>query len=192
MARPTAGSDTGRERLLHAAWDCLADVRGESGRVTVAQVCGVAGCTPPTLYHHFNDLPSLLSAASERAFRNWAERIESAIGPDDEPSRRLRARALAYLEWGASNPRAYKALFSSGTDARGPGVGFTRLVVDLARHWRVSEDDPRLQVRALAHWGAVHGLTLLSIDVPAIPAHVVTDALDVLARALLGEPLQQE
>lgn len=211
MARPSGGGPSGRERLLDAVWRMLEE-HPDARALTVAAVCDRAGCTPPTLYHHFADLAALVAAASSRAFAAWAAQVEHEIGaahsaqhggegPGDaghpgepdraacadlEPAQRLRRRGAAYVAWGVAHPAAYRALFLTpgmgGGD--GPGHGFRELLADLAALAGTSPSDPALLPRALAHWSAVHGLTCLAITVPDLPTGLRDAAYDQLSGAL--------
>jgi AcrR family transcriptional regulator len=182
----------GRDRLLDAAWTQLLLQRGSAGRITVAAVCAAAHCTPPTLYHHFADLPALLLATGRRAFDDWAQHMEARVGGQPDPRLRLRTRATAYLEWARANPVAYQAMFAGSGERVGvgasaePGPAFSGLLRDVAGLLGVSLDDPAVLPAAIAHWAAVHGVASLAISAPAVPDALWNDALDRLVSALTG------
>ncbi|MBK7720705.1 MAG: TetR/AcrR family transcriptional regulator [Austwickia sp.] len=183
--RPASGESVadGRTRLLDACWQILLEGR----TATVATVCGEAGCTPPTLYHHFGDVVGLHRAACQRAFAQWSQELEHRIGESADPAERVRRRGRAYVEWGVAHPAAYRVLF---IDARGPGTGdrpgsgFTQLLEDLAELRATTMEDPALLVEAFAHWSAVHGLTCLALDRPELPASLRAATLTRLMDAL--------
>lgn len=186
--RPAGGSNAA-ERLVDACWELL--VAGESP--TVAAVCRRAGCAPPTLYHHYTDLPGLHRAASARAFDRWAARLESEIPAQASARERLARRGAAYVAWGIGNPAAYRVLFidpapDPGDGEAGPGAGLAELMADLAEITGYAGDDPRLLVEGLAHWGAVHGLTCLALAHPTLPRELITQALNRLTAALGHSP----
>lgn len=193
MGRPKSGLGDGRVRLLDACWDLLVESPESGEKVTVAAVCRRAGCTPPTLYHHFADLPSLRRAAGERAFGEWAQQVEERIAGSRDPAHRLRRRGAAYVGWGVSHPQAYRALFLSpaagsfGDPAPGgPGEGFGQLLADLAALVDGSPDDPALLPLGVAFWSAVHGLTALAVVNPDLPQQMRVAAFDWLADALIA------
>jgi AcrR family transcriptional regulator len=160
----------------------------EGSPVTVASVCRAAGCTPPTLYHHFADLADLRRTACQNAFHTWKGGIERRVGGADDPAERLRIRGRAYLEWGIAHPAAYRVLFLSDTpstpeDSR-PGEGFDQLTADIATLMRVEPSEPAVMTAALAHWSAVHGVTTLAITTPGLPTRMWHDTLDHLSAAL--------
>ena len=188
MARPPAAEANGRDRLLDAAWEALLRHGGSAGRISVAVVCEAAHCTPPTLYHHFSDLPDLLLAAGRRAFDAWAHGIDARVGDEPDPRRRLRTRAEAYLEWARANPLAYQAMFGVTSASTEPGPAFAGLLRDVAGLLEARPDDPAVMPAALAHWAAVHGVASLAISAPEVPALLWEQALDRLVSALAGEP----
>ena len=186
MARPPAGEANGRERLLDAAWAALLHHRGSNGRISVATICAAARCTPPTLYHHFVDLPDLLLAAGSRAFAAWAVDIDGRVGDEPDPRRRLRTRAEAYVDWARANPAAYRAMFGVTTTSTTPGRAFDSLLGDVAGLLGARPDDPAVLPAALAHWAAVHGVASLAISAPAVPEVMWDQALDRLVSGLTG------
>ena len=184
MARPPANEANGRERLLDAAWGALVHHEGSVGRISVAAVCAAAHCTPPTLYHHFTDLPDLLLAAGRRAFDVWVKGIDARVADEPDPRLRLRARAEAYLDWARANPLAYQAMFGVTTGSTEPGPAFAGLLSDVAGLLEARPDDPVVMPAALAHWAAVHGVASLAISAPTVPQELWKQALDRLVSGL--------
>ena len=184
MARPPAGEANGRDRLLDAAWAALVNHGGSAGRISVAAVCAAARCTPPTLYHHFADLPDLLLAAGRRAFDAWADEMDARVGDDTDVRRRLRTRAEAYLDWACANPLAYQAMFGVTTASTQPGPAFAGLLRDVAGLLKADPENPVVLPVALAHWAAVHGVASLAISAPAVPEVLWKQALDRLVSGL--------
>lgn len=185
---PAADSAVTRDALIQACWDGLLRSSSDGGTVTVASICRAAGCTPPTLYHHFANLEELRRSACGRAFEDWSRDIDQRLGVNDSPADRLRLRAQAYFDWGTANPAAYRVLFLADTPVTGatsqPGRGFDALVADLATLMGRAPEDPFIATAALAHWAAVHGLTTFAITTPGVPADVWRHALDYLAATL--------
>ncbi len=188
MARPRAAEANGRHRLLAAAWDAMLQHGGTHERISVATICAAARCTPPTLYHHFADLPDLLLAAGRRAFDAWAIDIDGRVGDEPDPRSRLRTRAAAYVDWARANPRAYQAMFGVTTASTEPGPAFDSLLRDVAGLLGTQPNDPAVLPAALAHWAAVHGVASLANSAPAVPEDLWKQALDRLVSALVGEP----
>lgn len=188
MTRPLAGAANGCERLLDAAVRLLLAGNADAGSVSVARVCTAAGCTPPTLYHHFPDLSALVAAAGRKAFDDWARAIEDTLGDETDPRRRLTLRGQAYVDWAIHHQAAYRAMFpgfaDSAAPAQGPGPAFAGLGNDVASALGTTPEDPRVLTIALAHWAAVHGLAGLAMATSTLPASVWAATLDHLTAAL--------
>lgn len=182
--RPPGDSADGRQRLLDACWSLL--LENEPGeRITIAAVCERAHCTPPTLYHHFGDLPSLEEAASGRAFEEWARGLAEQIAEVKDPLERLKRHGRAYVEWAIDHPDAYHVLFSQpgklGADGSGPN--FPDLLNTLSEIHDRPTDDPGLYAMGFAFWASIHGLATLSISAPTYPQEVRETTLDYLEDA---------
>ena len=197
--RPRRDDAGARQRLLSAAW-ALMSRTPPGGHITSAQVCREAGCSPPTLHHHFGGVPGLLAAAGEAAFARWAADVERSIDPGAGARERLVQRGASYVEWGRRHPRAYHVLFPAAPDRASdgpadfrapdpmqPGSGVRELIADLAELRSRPPADPALLVDALSLWAAVHGLTTLAIALPQLPDDLVTASFDALADRLLQE-----
>jgi AcrR family transcriptional regulator len=173
-----AGSDGAqlRQRLIDTCWALLQEAAAAGAGVSVTRICQAAGCTPPTLYHHFGTLDDLKRTACEQAFDAWSAALENDIGHQESPVLRLRRRGQAYVSWGVGHPAAYRVLFLSPpletVPGSTPGRGFEPLVADLAQWLGRDATDPAVMIAALAHWSAVHGLTSLVITNPQLPASI--------------------
>ncbi len=185
--RPPGTSDS-RERLIDACWSLLTEAAADGPPPTVAAICARAGCTPPTLYHHFGDLDTLHHESCRRAFTEWAEVIEAQVDTAHDPAERLRRRGHAYVSWGVAHPQAYRVLFIDPRPAASPddglGAGFVALMADVAELCGRTPDDPRVLEISLAHWAAVHGLTCIAVRETALPAEVRWSTLRLLGTAL--------
>lgn len=189
--RPPGGSADGKERLLDACWNLLLELpMGE--RLTISAVCTRAGCTPPTLYHHFGDLASLERAASRRAYEAWSEDVESACSSETDPQERLMARGKAYLQWANDHVDAYHVLFShprknhdpNGSDIEAPG--FQALVRDLGEVHDLPASDASLVPLAFAYWSGIHGLASLAVTVPFFPKETQESVLEIMTHSFVS------
>lgn len=186
-----------REGIVQAAADLLASV-GDVGRVRVADVCAAAGCTPPSLYHHFGSKAGLLRAAAHRLHDDLAARLDQATAEATDVAGRVAARGLTYLRFGLAHPGVYRVLFDSPASAAPHAVGGSgepggpagptpgRAVQELATDLQalVGASAPAASALAVGLWGTVHGLTLLGIANPEVPQAALEDALLAVVAAL--------
>lgn len=170
--------------LLDAAWNALVEGKPQ----TSAALCDAAGCTAPTLYHHFGSVPGLLEAAVQRGFGEFATAVEQGVRRTRKPSERIRRRGRAYLDWAFDNPVAYRVLFMTprpddeGNAPPHAGAGLDALISDVAQ---VLGPDADPLEPALVLWAQVHGLASLAICNPAVPRVFVESALDRGTTAIL-------
>jgi AcrR family transcriptional regulator len=101
-----------REALLDAAIELLGEVR-DLDELSVRAVTARAGVSPTALYLHFADKQELVTAVKDRCFaelRSYllaAQEETASAGPRDQ----LRAMGLAYLDFAAERPGAYRIIF---------------------------------------------------------------------------------
>lgn len=190
--RPPGGSADGKQRLLDACWNLLVELPvGE--RLTISAVCDRAGCTPPTLYHHFGDLSSLERAASRRAHAQWSDDVESACASNSDPEERLKLRGESYVRWANDHVDAYHALFSQPRKSNDPQAqdimapSFQGLLKDLGEIHDLPTSDEALLPLAFAYWSAVHGLASLSVTVPFFPKSAQDSALALIQESFISD-----
>lgn len=189
--RPPGGSADGKQRLLDACWNLLVE-RPMGERLTISAVCDRAGCTPPTLYHHFGDLASLERAASRRAYVAWSEDVEAACASASNAQERMMQRGNAYLEWAQQHVDAYHVLFSQPRktrDANEGGMdapGFQALLRDLGEIHDLPSSDPALLPLAFAYWSGIHGLATLSVTMPFFPQDAKQTALQIMTHSFMS------
>jgi AcrR family transcriptional regulator len=96
-----------REAIATAARDIL--VTEGLHAVSLRRVAASLGVTAPALYAHVIDKRDLLQGIVEREIDELIERFARAGG--DSPLARLRAMAIAYVEYGLQNPDLFRAMF---------------------------------------------------------------------------------
>jgi AcrR family transcriptional regulator len=179
-----------REELLVAAEALLFKYQDLSA-VSIQAVCDAVGCTPPAVYKHFVDKTELVHTVCARIFATFDDFIASQIENVDDPTDRMIEGALAYIEFGLTNPEAYRLLFMHRAeeqvrpmpDRSGPTHphGFGRMVASVreAVDEGVFEGDP--WEIACHIWMGVHGIVSLLISKPRFPW---PDAPDFRRRAV--------
>ncbi len=87
----------GKTRLLQAAAKLFG--RQPYSQVAVAEILGLAGLKPPSLYYHFKDKEDLYLNWVESAFNELGQSLQDALHAQGDPYLMLRtlARTLAYV-----------------------------------------------------------------------------------------------
>lgn len=170
---------------------------GESGDVGALSLRGVArevGVAATSIYLHFPDLDALLREIKMALFDEvFADQERAAADAGDDPERRLRARASAYVRFAAERPGHYRVLFQSRVlkpqyqPAGGALIGsdpFDALQAEVAR---LVGPDSSFMV-TVHFWTALHGMVMLRNDRSHFPWPDLEDELDDLVRRLIGAP----
>ncbi len=98
-----------RGQILDAAEQLLVEAGGEAA-VTLRVVAQRVGVTTPSVYRHFADRASLISAVCLRVWFGLGERMQAAAAEHDDPFQALRARGRAYVRFGLDHPVQYRLL----------------------------------------------------------------------------------
>ncbi|MBW3572523.1 MAG: TetR/AcrR family transcriptional regulator [Gemmatimonadetes bacterium] len=159
-------SDDIKNRIVHAARGLYLE-RGPEA-VTMRAVAKRVGVTATALYRHFVDKEALLTEVVGEGSRLLGSHLFRAL---EAPTAldRLRATAMAYLDFAAAQPQAYRALFDP-VDAGGDVSPVQRQRGAVSRFLRdrvreamdagvVAQGDP--EGAALTLWSLLHGLASL-------------------------------
>jgi AcrR family transcriptional regulator len=159
-------SDDIKSRIVAAA-RALYFERGPEA-VTMRAVAERVGVTATALYRHFADKDALLREVVGEGSRLLGSHLFRALEAPT-PLERLRATAMAYLDFALAQPQAYRALFEPSMDAdeaspvhrqRGAVSRFLRDRVREAMDAGViAPGDP--EGAALTVWSLLHGLASL-------------------------------
>jgi AcrR family transcriptional regulator len=167
-----------REEILDATERLLVEA-GSVKAVSIRDIAETVGCTPPSIYLHFEDKNALVFAVCERIFESLENVSRAARESVSDPVEAVRRCGRAYVRFGLEHPEQYRILFMSrGQDSISPllldrlrrASGFN-LVVDAAQRCvdggMFPEDDAFFLACGL--WSAVHGITSLMIAKPWFP-----------------------
>ena len=135
----------------------------------VAKRTGVSAAAP---YRHFPDRRALVAAVAERGFVRLGEAMMAGM-KSGQGRGGFKQVALAYVEFGLTNPAEYRVMFgpelADTTDfpslrATGRGVlgGVAEAVRQLQNARLIGPGDPWLMASAL--WSTLHGLVMLTLD----------------------------
>jgi AcrR family transcriptional regulator len=158
-------SDDIKSRIVAAA-RALYFERGPDA-VTMRAVAERVGVTATALYRHFADKDAILREVVGEGSRLLGSHLFRALEAPT-PLERLRATALAYLDFALAQPQAYRALFElTGDDETSPvhlqRGAVRRFLRDRVREAMdagvLAEGDP--EGTALTIWSLLHGLAAL-------------------------------
>ena|SRR5687767_10520190 len=158
-------ADDIRSRIIGAARALYLE-RGPEG-VTMRAVADRVGVTATALYRHFADKDALLREVAGEGARLLGTHLFRALEAPS-PLERLRMTALAYLEFAAAQPQAYRALFEPGEAGESSPVERQRSAVrrflrDGVREAIEAGDlaPGNVDETALTLWSLLHGLASL-------------------------------
>jgi AcrR family transcriptional regulator len=160
--RPAPDLDLRREQFVQAARD-LAESEGWPA-VTMRRLAGELGVTQPVLYSAFDSRQALIDAVALNGFSDIAVALAAV---DASPMARMRA----YLDFAATHPRTYEAMFSLPS-----GLAFAaddrpdplRHAFSGIRDAFPDADGTRAEVA----WSALHGLATLQAGGRLRASHV--------------------
>jgi AcrR family transcriptional regulator len=99
-----------RERLIVATAREVAEQQGWDA-VTTRRLAERIEYSQPVLYSHFRGKREIIGAVALEGAVELAAAVRAATAAADGPRERVYALALAYLDFAASNPAVYDALF---------------------------------------------------------------------------------
>jgi AcrR family transcriptional regulator len=175
-----------RGELVVAA-DALLHERGSVEAVTIADVVGRVGVTPPVLYQHFDDKEALFVAVHAHRMEDFRDHLRRATHGATTPYDALERRGRAYVDYAVSKRDAYRALFltpgSMGPDVLGDPSGraltaFDDLVANVQACIDAGDIAGRdAELVARVAWGHIHGLASMMITMPSVADAVGREAL---------------
>lgn len=186
-----------REELRRAILDAAREafVRDGYEAVSMRMLADAVGCSHPALYLHFKDKREIFDAIVEESFAQLEAALRAMKVSGNDPVRRARKAARAYVDFGLSNPHAYEFAFvlrrPEGSPANAPHRSYflMRALVQRCideKRFRAMDVD----VASQALWTAVHGVTAMLIARPDFPwanrdavvRRVIDSAVDGLLR----------
>lgn len=166
-----------REEILSAT-ERLLIRSGDADAVCVRDIASEVGCTPPSIYLHFDDKDALVFAVCERIFDSLQDAASAAMKDVAHPLEALHRMGRAYARFGLDHPEQYRIMFMSRTAAFDPAVvnrlkqssGFDLVVTAAQRCVDAGIFRPAdAFFLACGLWSSVHGITSLLIAKPWFP-----------------------
>src|SRR5688500_8035156 len=99
-----------RDEIL-AATEKLLLATGSAEAVSIRAVADAVGVTAPSIYRHFPDKTTLIYEVCARYFAQLDAQIDAAVEGVEHPMDALKARGMAYIEFGRDNPEPYRIMF---------------------------------------------------------------------------------
>ena len=168
-----------RQQILDAA-RAMAEADGWTA-VTSRRLANAIGYTQPVLYGHFpGGKKEIMRTVALAGFAELAAATRAAVGPRTGPQA-ITAVAEAYLDFAASHPSLYEAMFQLPIDARFAQEdaetelrsGFNALAAALG-----ADDGTATEV----FWSALHGMSLLEGAGRMRPEHRPNRIAELAAR----------
>jgi AcrR family transcriptional regulator len=185
-----------REEIVAAASELL-EQSGNEAAITLRAVARRVGISAPSIYPHFANPEEILNAVLARAFEAMVERLRIAVREDEDPVRRLRAAARAYVAFAAEQPHRYRVLFErhrprdatgkqSETVGQMVGADAFAILLDAVRDCigAGASKAPSPLASATALWVALHGYVTLRATTPKFPWPDTDEVLDTLVTRL--------
>lgn len=191
-----------REDLISAASALLAELDSEEA-LSLRAVARWVKIAPQSVYLHFPDRTTLVSAVREARFADLTATLaaaveqteRSALPEPDKAHARLRALCAAYCRYAQDHPGHYRVLFgTAGTPDRQPpqlaAMPALRTLDDAVRACR--PDQAPLQAPSHATiclWAALHGLVTLRRARPSFPWPSFDELIDCVIAAHVSQPV---
>jgi AcrR family transcriptional regulator len=165
-----------REEIIAAARDLF--VTEGYANVSIRKVADRVGCAPGTIYLHFEDKDSILSAICLETFAKLDKRMEAIRNDQGDPLERLRRGGRAYIQFALDHPYHYLVTFGLTGAARFKNNEALHAGVEsfncLRQCVRQCIEAGRLRVNdaeevAQSIWAALHGTVMLLISKSEFP-----------------------
>lgn len=185
-----------REDLISAASELLAELNSEEA-LSLRAVARQVGIAPQSVYLHFPDRQTLLSAVYQARFADLTATLAAAVEQTDQSTlpeagkaqARVRSLCEAYCRFADAHPGHYRVLFgTAGTPGWEPRqldeMPPLRLLDDAIRACQPDQAPGQAPLHAtICLWAALHGLVTLRRDRPSFPWPDVDELIDYLIAA---------
>ena len=152
-----------RHQMIITAARELAEAEGWDA-VTTRRLAERIEYSQPVLYSHFDGKDAIMAAVALQGFEELAERLRHARLGADGAGAGLRALCREYLEFAATRPALYQAMFVMPTSLRFASAE-TPAPLQAAFGEFVSAVPPQAGPRELTAevtWSALHGMAVLA------------------------------
>lgn len=187
-----------RSDILAAARDLF--VTQGYANVSVRKIADQVGCAPGTIYLHFEDKDSILSAICVEMFAKLNKRMEAIRNDKGDPLERLRRGGRQYIQFALDHPYHYLATFGltgaarfRSEEARRAGEESFNCMRDCVRLCVEAKVMRSNDVEEISQslWACWHGVAMLLIgksDFPFIEQNRLIDSVLDMAIEGLRKP----
>ncbi|MGK6319472.1 TetR/AcrR family transcriptional regulator [Sphingomonas sp. DT-204] len=163
-----ADHDETRAVLRKAALD---QVRAHGARnLSMRRLAASLGISAMTAYRYYADKEELLRDLKWEISGRFTAALRAGAGGHADPRARLRATAVAYLEFAIGHEHEYRLMFDEWlgdvapqSDAPARQAASWHFLIDLLRPAIPGMDDARLTEVGYFVWSTVHGLAMLHL-----------------------------
>ncbi|TQS41011.1 TetR/AcrR family transcriptional regulator [Cryptosporangium phraense] len=176
-----------RDEIVLAAC-ALLNESGDPGTLSLRAVARKTGVATTSIYLHFEDLTSLVRAVKSRWLDMLADEVEAAASEaGDDPRKRVRAIAHAYVDAAMREPARYRVLFTAELTPPAPGVPYLGVQAYNSVLARVRQAVPEAEADmiTLQFWCGLHGLVTLRQARPKFPWPDLEGQVDDLVTRLI-------
>lgn len=197
-ARKPKGEGHERRAEILAAAERIFVEHGYEG-ATIRKIADEVGLSSTALYMHFSEKGEILQEICRQAFESLLASNKDAIAAAGSPEDRMREMMRAYVNFGFSNPNAYRLVYMTrpselreGAQDAAQAMGaelfgtFLQVIQELEDAGRLKSD---ARTVAQAFWAGGHGVISLMIAKPYFEwvdrEQLVTTLLEGLFAGLL-------
>jgi AcrR family transcriptional regulator len=173
---PRGSGELLREEILRAAIT-LIDETDDPNALTLRGIARRAGISAPSIYSHFESLPTLIEALLQASFSELATSVRTAMADEHHPAAKLRAAGRAYVRFGWEHTARYRLMFAEGGYAENAIETFklvSHAIQECVDSGVSASVDPRTDTWTI--WAALHGVATL--DKPSRTDYLKLGTLD--------------
>jgi AcrR family transcriptional regulator len=182
-----------RDEIISATNDLIDHVASSEADITLRSIARAVGVAAPSVYAHFDDVPAILAAVTERSWQEVVEQITTRADGENVPRERLLRGCQAYVAFAQRFPLRYAIMTQAAASA--PTAARTLRVLTLGleqcRDPGISRTR-KTQARIAAGLStALHGAAMLHrTDVPTLWLSGVST--DEVIRTLVDGAIDQQ
>lgn len=141
--------------------------------LSLRKLAGHLQVAPTAVYNHFSDKEALLCAVRTRCLNHFADYLDCAYQPEQDPETNLLQLGKAYFHYSLEHGEYFKMVFQHATpqdqvteELLAAGMHaeekLRKTVIDLLRHHSLPVTQYNEGLGAFAAWALAHGITSLA------------------------------